>query len=186
MSKNGRARRAAPYMLVGAAGCYLYYVAAHIEYSARAGTLGPDVWPKLVLGLIVAVCAWEVARIFVLRTDRQIEGVLGRLVEEAPADASCEAVATPRPWLLAGGIALTAAYVALVQPLGFFCATVPYIAAFIALGGYRRWGVTAIVSLAGTLAMLFFFMKVVYVSLPLGQGPFREVTLWLMQLFGIR
>ena len=34
--------------------------------------------------------------------------------------------------------------------------------------------------------MLFFFMRVVYVSLPLGVGAFQQVTLWLMQLLGIR
>jgi putative tricarboxylic transport membrane protein len=63
---------------------------------------------------------------------------------------------------------------------------VPYIAAFVALGGYRRWGIIAAVSVIGTFVMLFFFMKVVYVSLPLGVGPFQQVTLFLMQLLGIR
>jgi hypothetical protein len=29
-------------------------------------------------------------------------------------------------------------------------------------------------------------MKVVYVSLPLGEGAFREVTLFLMRTMGIR
>jgi hypothetical protein len=29
-------------------------------------------------------------------------------------------------------------------------------------------------------------MKLVYVSLPLGEGPFQEVTLTLMKLMGIR
>ena len=189
MSESGRVGRAGPYGLVGTIAGYLYYVAAHIEYSARAGTLGPDYWPKLVLGLIIAACAYEVVKIFILRSDRQIEGVLGRLVVETPVEGAPRAdepVAAPRPWLLVGGIALTAAYVAAVQALGFFCATLVYIAAFIALGGYRRWHVIAAVTLVGTLAMLFFFMKVVYVSLPLGYGPFREVTLALMQLFGIR
>jgi putative tricarboxylic transport membrane protein len=63
---------------------------------------------------------------------------------------------------------------------------VPYVAAFIALGGYRRWGVVAAVSVIGTVLLLFFFMKVVYVSLPLGQEPFLQVTLLLMKIMGIR
>jgi hypothetical protein len=46
--------------------------------------------------------------------------------------------------------------------------------------------VNAAVSLLGTLAMMFFFMKVVYVSLPLGRAPFMQVTLFLMQAMGIR
>jgi putative tricarboxylic transport membrane protein len=188
VSERDRAARAAPYVVVGAIAGYFYYVAAHIQYSARAGTLGPDFWPKLLLGLMIAVCAYEVVKIFVLGRSVQVGGVLETLVERSadlglptePADTR------RRPALLLAGIGLTAAYVTLVQTLGFFTATVPYLAAFIVLGGYRRWGVIAIVSLAGTLAMVFFFMKVVYVSLPLGTGPFQQVTLALMQLLGIR
>ena len=88
--------------------------------------------------------------------------------------------------MLLGGIALSVAYVWALPRLGFFTATVIYVAAFIALGGYRRWTVVATLSVVGTLLLLFLFMKVVYVSLPLGQGPFLQVTLALMQLMGIR
>ena len=65
-------------------------------------------------------------------------------------------------------------------------ATAPYVAAFLVLGGYRRWGVIGATSVVGTLCMLFLFMKVVYVSLPLGEGVFQQVSLALMQIFGIR
>ena len=189
MNELSGARRAAPYVLVGAAAGYLYYVAAHIEYHARAGTLGPDFWPKLILGLIIAACIYEAVRIFVLRRSTQVEGVLGAIIEKTSAERDLQVPGEPpqsRPGLLLAGIALTTAYVALVQTLGFFTATVPYVAAFVALGGYRRWGVIAAVSVIGAFVMLFFFMKVVYVSLPLGVGPFQQVTLTLMQLLGIR
>lgn len=181
--------QAAPYCIVGAAAGYLYYVAAHIRYSARAGTLGPDFWPKLVLILLVAICAYEVVKILVLRKSGAVGGVLEELVEESVDEHGMESLAPAaqaHPWMLWGGIALTAAYVALVQKLGFFTATVPYLAMFVALGGYRRWGVIAMTSVVGTLLMLFFFMKVVYVSLPIGEPPFQAITLLLMQLLGIR
>ena len=55
-----------------------------------------------------------------------------------------------------------------------------------ALGRYRRMGVVIGVSLAGTLLMLYFFMKVVYISLPIGTAPFSSVSLFLMQIMGIR
>ena len=187
MSERSRTARAAPYAIVGAAAGYLYYVAANIQYQARAGTLGADFWPKLILALIIAACVYEVIVIFVLRRSRQVEGVLGRMVDEtADRGLTAEPRSQHHPLLLVSGIALTAAYVTLIQTLGFFTATVPYIAAFVALGGYRRWGVIAAVSVLGTLLMLFFFMKVVYVSLPLGVGVFQQVTLALMQLLGIR
>lgn len=180
--------RALPYVIVGIAAGYLYYVAANIRYSERAGTLGPDFWPRLVLVLILAACLYEIVRILFARAGGEVGGVLETLVEASPADPAASAGAPPRlyPGMLLGGIALTSAYVALVQTLGFFTATVPYIALFLVIGGYRRVGVTAAVSVVGALVMFIFFMKVVYVSLPLGVPPFQQVTLFLMQLFGIR
>ena len=44
----------------------------------------------------------------------------------------------------------------------------------------------AVVALAGALAFMFVFMKIVYLSLPIGQPPFAAVSLALMQLMGIR
>jgi hypothetical protein len=44
----------------------------------------------------------------------------------------------------------------------------------------------AAVSLAGTLLMVYFFMKVAYISLPLGVAPFSAVSLYLMQVMGVR
>ncbi len=41
-------------------------------------------------------------------------------------------------------------------------------------------------SLLGSLAFVFVFMKIVYVSLPLGVEPFSQVSLLLMRLMGIR
>ncbi|OFW31145.1 MAG: hypothetical protein A3H97_16705 [Acidobacteria bacterium RIFCSPLOWO2_02_FULL_65_29] len=120
---------------------------------------------------------------------RSVSGVLEDIVEESVkerGDAGPGVIAERRPLLVLGGMALTAAYVWIIQELGFFLATAPYVAAFIALGGYRRWGVNAAVSLIGTLAIMFFFMKLVYVSLPLGQEPFAQVTFFLMRVMGIR
>jgi putative tricarboxylic transport membrane protein len=55
-----------------------------------------------------------------------------------------------------------------------------------AIGRYRRMGLAIGVSLAGTLLLFFFFMKVAYVSLPIGRAPFSAVSLFLMQVMGVR
>jgi putative tricarboxylic transport membrane protein len=170
-----RLRRALPYAVVAAGAGYLYYATAGIEYVARPGVLGPDFWPRAILALAMAVCAVKIAT--ALASGRRREAV--RAAEEGAAEES-------HPWMLVGGMALSAGYVWALTKLGFFAATVPYLAGFIALGGYRRWGVLAAVSILGAAALLFIFMKLVYVSLPLGEGPFQEVTLTLMKLMGIR
>ena len=71
------------------------------------------------------------------------------------------------------GIALTVLYVVLIETLGFFLCTFLYLAAFMWVGRYRRPGVILATSLIGSLAFMFMFMKVVYVSLPLGAEPVR-------------
>lgn len=179
-----------PYALVGAGAGYLYYVATQFDYHRREGVLGPDFWPELVLALVIATCLYEIVRRLAIRRAREeIGGVLEEIVGESVKEHGDADAAQPEehhPWMLAAGMALAALYVYSLQALGFVSATVPYLAAFIALGGYRRWGVIAAVSVVGTLLMMFFFMKVVYVSLPIGRGPFAQVMLFLMQAMGIR
>jgi putative tricarboxylic transport membrane protein len=128
-------------------------------------------------------------KILVLRGQGEVSGVLDGLVEDSVrerGDAGPAALPESHPLVLVGGIALTALYVWIIQTLGFFLATAPYVAAFLALGGYRRWGVNAALSVLGTLAIMFVFMRLVYVSLPIGAEPFAQVTLALMKLMGVR
>ncbi|MBI2509141.1 MAG: tripartite tricarboxylate transporter TctB family protein [Betaproteobacteria bacterium] len=191
MAGNARTIRALPYAIVGAAAGYLYYVASHFQFHARAGTLGPDFWPEAILALMIAACVYEVVKIagFGARAG-EVGGVLEEIVEEsAEKHADVGPVSAPReshPWLLPLGMGATILYVLAVPLLGFFLATTIYLAAFMVIGGYRRRGVIASVSLIGTLLLLFIFMKLVYVSLPIGQEPFSRVTLFLMQVMGIR
>ncbi|OGA45212.1 MAG: hypothetical protein A3G24_15015 [Betaproteobacteria bacterium RIFCSPLOWO2_12_FULL_62_13] len=191
MAGNARLIRALPYATVGAAAGYLYYVASAFQFHARAGTLGPDFWPEAILALTIAACVYEVVKIVVFGARAgEVGGVLEEMVEESaekktdagPGSAPGES----HPWLLALGMGATILYVLAVPVLGFFLATTIYLAAFMVIGGYRRWRVIAAVSLIGTLLLLFIFMKLVYVSLPIGQEPFAQVTFFLMQVMGIR
>lgn len=182
-----RFKRIAPYVLVGAGSAYLYYVAAQIQYHERAGVLGPDFWPKAILALALLVCATKIVTGLLAGRRGDTRGVLEAMMGQAEQHGAVSAADNERhPWRLLAGMASSVLYVWAVTPLGFFSATVPYLAAFMALGGYRRWGVIAAVSVAGTLLLLVLFMKLVYVSLPIGQGPFAQVTLFLMQVMGIR
>jgi putative tricarboxylic transport membrane protein len=101
--------------------------------------------------------------------------------------ATAETAASKRyPLLLVIGIGLTVGYVALLSTLGFFIGTTLYIAALIRTGRYRRWPVIAVVAVGGALVFMFVFMRIVYLSLPIGVPPFAQVSLLLMQLMGIR
>ena len=190
MQRTARLARILPYALVGSGAAYLYYVASYFEFHQRAGTLGPDFWPKAILVLTIAICVYEVLRIALSnRAGAEVGGVLEEIVEhsaDARADFGIDVALDKHPFLLLSGMAATLAYVALVQVLGFFLSTAVYLAVFLVLGGYRRWGVLATTSLVGALALMFIFMKLVYVSLPIGTAPFSEVTLFLMKIMAIR
>jgi len=190
MIAGPRLARILPYAIVGAVACYLFYIAMNFEFHRRAGTLGPDFWPKAILALLIATCVYEIGKRLLSKTpDVEVGGVLEEIVGESAethADMGGTAAVESHPWLLLAGMALTAFYVFIIQSLGFFLATAPYLALFMVLGGYRRLVVMAVTSVLGTLLMLFFFMKVVYVSLPIGEAPFSAVTLFLMQVMGIR
>lgn len=182
---TGRLARAAPYALLLAVAGALYAAALRIEYIGPAERIGPDFWPRAILGLLAAVCVYEIAKSFLAAEARSTGGMLQHFLDQATG-AEGEGAPPPSFARLALAVAATLGYVLLVPVLGFFLATAAYLAGFIALGGYRRWGVVAACSLGGSLATVVVFMKVVYVSLPLGMGPFRLLSIGLLQVLGVR
>ena len=163
-------------LLAGAA--FLFYDTRAFAALGRAGELGPDAWPKAILGLLMFVCAFEIGRRVLSWRHAMVE-------TKREADTAEEPEAPRYPWLLAAGIAITILYVPGVELLGFFTCTVLYLAAFMWIGRYRSIPVIVASSVIGALAFVVVFMKVVYVSLPLGAGPFREISIWLLGVLGI-
>ncbi len=173
-----RLRASLPYAAVLVAAVALYALAGRFQYAPKPGQLGPDVWPKAILALAIAVCALQIAW-------QMLRPVADR-TPAAVAQAEAEQEAPPRlPHLLAAGTGLSLAYVAVLQTIGFFVATAAYLALFMVFGRYRKPLPVAATSLLGSLAFVFVFMKVVYVSLPLGTGPFQAVSIWILRLVGV-
>lgn len=181
-----RAGRAAPYAVLLGAAAYLFHRAGSFEFAAPAGRIGPDAWPKIVLALLAAVCLYEIGRSLLGNAAGAASGLLQSLMARAADDADGVHIGERSPGLLLGGIAVTIAYVLLVDVIGFFVATALFLAAFIRVGRYRRYGVIAVASVAGSLAFVFVFMRIVYISLPPGVGPFRELSFGLLALLGVK
>jgi putative tricarboxylic transport membrane protein len=184
-----KAARIAPYVIVLAIAGMLYRSASRIDYFAPAGRIGPDFWPKMVLILMIATCVYEIVKIGLFSKESSASGVLQTLSASPPTDESHPPAADEGrtyPVLLGLGIAVTVLYAAVVPIAGFFLTTFSYLVAFMLIGRYRRMPVAVGVSLAGTLLMLYFFMKVAYISLPIGTAPFSAVSLYLMQVMGVR
>lgn len=179
-----RLLRASPYIVVQLAAMYLYQVAGQIEFSAAPGRIGPDFWPKSILVLLGLVCVYEIIKNLLIGETFTAAGLLEKFMKDAGANEGEEKLRS-YPLLLAGGILLTIIYVVTISSLGFFLATIGYLALFMIIGRYRNWTVIAVSSVLGALALIFIFMKVVYVSLPLGVEPFSAVSLWLLRIMGV-
>jgi putative tricarboxylic transport membrane protein len=131
-----------------------------LDASVREGGLGPGFWPRLaLLGLGLACLARTVGA---WRHARAGGG------EPPPPIARLK---------LAIGIALVVGYALAAPSLGFPLTTAAFIAAFMLLAGARSpLGVGAAAAL-GTVGLVYLFVKVVYLPLPKGDGPFETLTL---------
>lgn len=186
--QNSKISGVLPYVIVLLVAIFFYYKATQFDFEAPGGRLGPDAWPRIVLGLLALVCVYEIVRRFFFDAARTLQSDVPHSTEATSSfdsSTSDEEDEPSYPWLLSLGIVMTIGYVALLETLGFFLCTALYLAGFIVLGGYRRIGVTLAVSLLGSFVFMFIFMKIVYVSLPLGSEPFSYVSFLLIRLMGI-
>ena len=185
MVLRARLRAIAPYLVVLALAALLFHVAAGFTYAQAGNRLGPDVWPRAILVLLMITCGVRIVR---LALRAPAEAVRDDAVGEADiAEGHGDEAAIPlSPGRLALGIGLTVLYVLSLPTLGFALATALYIAAMCRVGDYRRWGVILPTAIVGSLAFMFVFQRIVYVSLPIGTPPFDTVALTLMRLMGIR
>jgi putative tricarboxylic transport membrane protein len=177
-----------PYVIVLLATLFLFWEVSRLDFTAPGGRPGPDIWPSLVLLLAAVVCVYEIVRRLVVPSGTEsTEAPVDSFIEAPGEQAGVEDRPLPRyPALVVAGLVMAVAYVALLGTLGFFLCTTLFLAGFMLLGGYRRLGAIAVSSVLGGLAFMFTFMKIVYVSLPLGVDPFSQVSLALMRLMNIR
>jgi putative tricarboxylic transport membrane protein len=183
---TGRLRKQFPYFIVLLIAGFLYYRATRIDFVAPGERIGPDVWPKAILLLAIATCVYEIAKNLFFAGKQEVGGILESIVEENVAAQGPAVQAGNHPWRLALGAGMTVGYALAINRIGFFLCTALFLCAFIRVGGYRRLGATLLLGVAGSLAFMFMFMKVVYVSLPMGTGIFGQLSILLMRIMGIR
>jgi putative tricarboxylic transport membrane protein len=176
--------RILPHGVMLVVACLLYWAATRIE-ADTGGRIGPAVWPKAVIVFMGLLCVYEIVKRLVVRTDFDARGLLSG-TNAAPGQPVKREDAVPEHHrMLAGGIALIAAFVVTVPWIGFFTATAVFLSVFPWIGGFRRPVISVAIGLAGAFALVVVFMRVAYISLPLGEGPFRALSIGLMRLIGV-
>jgi hypothetical protein len=164
-------RPALPYLAGLAFAALFFWFLGQVEYTPRAGHLGPRFWPMLALVLMALACLYEIVRITI--------GVASSPhgLADAYEDAGDGESDDPKhPGLVAGGIVLLAAFGFLVPILGFLLAGLLFLASFMYLGRYRNHVAIWLTSIVVTFFIALVFVRLAYVSLPRGVPPFDRFT----------
>jgi hypothetical protein len=170
-ARAARLRRLLPYLALLVATVFLLAESRHIRSTLDASDLGAAFWPRAVLLLLLAC---TVARVVaVLRTPL------------AAPDRPAAAATAPDGRQVAVVFASIALYVWLTEIIGFAGATFLYLLGSAWLLGYRRPVPALLVAAGVTLGLLYFFVRFVYVPLPLGVDPFEDLNVALFQLLGL-
>jgi putative tricarboxylic transport membrane protein len=180
--------RSIPFAVLLCAAVYLFTLTRQLDFPRVPDRLGPDVWPQAILALLMMACAVGFGRSLLAgrgpapvsaqaREEANLQS--GRAVPGEPGDPS-------RYGLVALGLLLFLAYPVALEYLGFLIATFLLMALFMRVGRWRNLPGVVAVSAAGTLGLFYTFRGLVYVSLPLGTGPFQDATLWIAGLLGMR
>jgi putative tricarboxylic transport membrane protein len=169
-----------PYVVVLAAGLFLYHQADNFEFEQVSGRIGPGAWPKLILALMLATALWGIVA-------SALKPGNGAAAEDAEAEAAEDIVRPPEiyPYRVWFAVGATLLYLLALPLIGFFVATVIYSFGLMYLGHFRRPVAITLLSVAIALAFMFVFMRVVYVALPLGIAPFDQVSYALMAVMGV-
>jgi len=182
-----RLRLALPHAVLLLVAGFLYYATSFIDTAASATRIGPDFWPKIIVGALAALCVYEIGKRLIIGAARDAGGLTASL-DRPPAAIDGEPIEPQAPvdnGKLVAGIAVIAGFVVGVAYLGFFIATALFVALFCWIGGYRRTAPVLLASVLGAFILLVIFMRVTYVSLPLGVGPFNSLSVLLLRMIGI-
>jgi putative tricarboxylic transport membrane protein len=152
-----------------------------LDAVARRGQLGPGFWPRFVLAALGLACLARCAAGW--WRHRTADPAVPARVDTRAIEADILPALSRRTLALA--IVLILLYVLATPVVGFPLATMAFVAAFVYLCGLRALPALAMNALIGTLALLYLFIKIVYLPLPKGEGPFETATLALYRALGI-
>lgn len=149
------------------------YIAPGVDLDGMArGITGPGTWPKAVLYCVAAVSiAIFIRACFEIRAAAAAVPAKG---ESAYDDAK-----------LLPGIALLVAYGVGFAEIGMAWSTLLFLAGWLVLSGLRRPLSVALVSVLGTVGVLYLFVKLCMMPLERGRGVFEAATILLYRLLGI-
>lgn len=150
------------------------------ELTTTADGPGPAFFPRLVLGLLAVALVVRLVAEWHAPSDQRLFDDEGLVVSD---DVVPDLPVSRRR--LAVVVALAVGYVVGTVLLGWVLATFLFVVTFLFAAGARRLVVTVPVAAALSVGLAYLFGKVVYLSLPVGEGVFAEVTLRFFEALGV-
>jgi putative tricarboxylic transport membrane protein len=179
-----RLRKVAPFAFTAVVGLYFWFLAGEIDPAMSAGRVGPAAWPRIILALLLGAALLGVIQATLRPAD--LDRSLGGSITNEPSGAGEAAETRPSNLRAMAGIAVLAAFPVAIPWLGFLVTSVLVIFGQMWIGGYRKPVRAGVIALVGTLVLFLIFQRFVYLSLPLGAGPFAEFTMFVMSRLGVR
>lgn len=161
-------------LALAAAACVLAaaFVAPGVDVAAiTRGVIGPATWPKTMLYCTAAAAT-------LLAVFRLLEARTSGAAPKAGESNYYEGRS-------AAAIALVLAYGFAIPLAGIAWATLAFIPAWLLVSGVRRPLFVAVVSVLGTVGVLYLFVKVSLMPLDRGTGVFEQATVTLYRLLRI-
>jgi len=159
--------------LIILAAVYFYVLAGKIDENPIPGQLGPAFWPRVMLVLLIASCGLKAFEVF--------RGG-GKGVADVVGSGPLLEVNRLKLWVM---ITMVLGVVYFLEVLGFALANFIFLLLFMRIAGLRRIPPLVLISLLGTVALLYLFVKVVYLPLPKGQWFFDDLTILLYRFLRI-
>ena len=156
-------------LLVFLVALYFYFLSGKIEAPSMPGQLGPAFWPKVILVLLMISCGIKAGEIFLSR----------RKIPEAEGELSAPEANFAKLAVLIG---LVIGVVVAMDKIGFLLANFLFLILFLRITGLRKKFPLILISVLGTVFLLFLFVKVVYLPLPKGVWFFDDVTIYLYRV----
>jgi len=136
------------------------------------GVVGPATWPKAML-----LCAAAAAALLAL-----VRLLEASALRKPPATDDGTDYHEGRS---IGAVALLLGYGIAIPLVGIAWSTPVFIAGWLLLGGIRKPLTVGLVSILGTIGVLYFFVKLSVMPLDRGKGAFEQATVALYRLLGI-
>jgi putative tricarboxylic transport membrane protein len=148
----------------------VYFYSDHSIDPAPPGQLGAGFWPKMCLVGILLAAGLKAFELYRSR---------GRAAEEG---GECKEMDNLK-------LALMMLLLVLVVPaiglIGFPLASVLFFLSFLYLAGLKKPLTLSLVSVLGTVGLIYVFVKIVYIPLPRGEWFFDDLTLLIYRALQI-